>query len=221
MTEPAQKSDEEMATRLGDGNGRGMLVLMHTGRTTRQTLLGRVRDGNDDAASWRELDTMYREMLMRFCRARGLQHADAEDVIQQVFARLLHGLKAFEYDRAKGRFRDYLYRCVRNAIADWACCQRRAGCAVEGAEMDKAESQWAESFHQEWVNHHFRRAIVSVQQSVDAQSMEVLRSTLEGRIVKETAMALGMQEMAVYKAQQRMRDRLRTHIADQIAQEDA
>ncbi len=197
---------------------------MHTGRTTRGTLLNRVREGaeGDDAAAWRELDDTYREMLLRFCRSRGLQHADAEDVIQQVFGRLIDGLRRFEYDRSKGRFRDYLFRCTRNAISDWAGCQTRAGKAVvsDGAAALDTSPEWEESFRREWVDHHFRLAIDEVAKTADAQSMDVLRATLAGRTPKEIALTLGMQEMAVYKVQQRMRDRLRIRIAEQVAEED-
>lgn len=201
---------------------------MHTGRTTRGTLLHRVREGapggEADAAAWRELDETYREMLLRFCRSRGLQHADAEDVIQQVFARLIDGLRKFEYDRTKGRFRDYLFRCARNAISDWAGargCQSPPGSGVVPVSEVASESDWEESFRREWVDHHFRRALQEIEKSADAQSVEVLRSTLAGRSPKEIAATLGMQEMAVYKAQQRMRDRLKARIAEQVAEEDS
>jgi len=113
-----------------------MIVSLRSGRTTRATLLGRIRDGVDTAA-WRELDGVYREMLLRFCRSRGLQHADAEDVIQLVFVKLTVGLQRFEYDRTRGRFRDYLFRCVRSALSDWAACQSRSGSAVSLLEADR------------------------------------------------------------------------------------
>ncbi len=202
--------------------GLGYAGNMHTGQTTRGTLLGRIRDGTDEVAAWRELDSTYREMLLRFCRSRGLQHADAEDVVQQVFARLVNGLKKFEYDRSRGRFRDYVYRCVRNAISDWVGCQSRTVAGVVGlCGVVKEEQEWVDSFHQEWVDHHFRCAIAEVEKTADPQSIEVLRATLAGRTVKEVAVTLGMQEMAVYKVQQRMRDRLRARIAEQVAEEDS
>ncbi len=208
---------------------------MHTGRTTRGTLLHRVREGapggEADAAAWRELDDTYREMLLRFCRSRGLQHADAEDVIQQVFARLIDGLRKFEYDRTKGRFRDYLFRVrpQRNFVTglgpppppSGAGSRASRGRGVVPVSEVASESEWEESFRQEWVDHHFRRALQEIEKTADAQSVEVLRATLAGRSPKEIALTLGMQEMAVYKAQQRMRDRLKARIAEQVAEEDS
>lgn len=193
----------------------------HAGRTTRATLLERVREG-DDAAAWREFDGAYREMLLRFCRSRGLQHADAEDVIQLVFVRLTNGLRRFEYNPARGRFRDYLFRCVRSALSDWAGCQSRQSRAVclrdDGAIAGEDEIE--RTLEQEWVDHHYRLAIEHVLGTVEARSAEILRATLAGRAVSDIAAALGMQEMAVYKTQQRLRDRLRARIAEQVAAED-
>jgi RNA polymerase sigma-70 factor (ECF subfamily) len=197
-------------------------MARHAGQTTRGTLLERVREG-DDAAAWREFDAAYRDMLLRFCRSRGLQHADAEDVIQLVFVRLASGMRRFEYDPARGRFRDYLFRCVRSALSDWAACQRRAGSGVALLEDNSPEqlSDFARALEQEWVDHHFRLAIEEVSRTADPGAIEILRATLAGRSVRDIAHEMGMQEMAVYKAQQRLRDRLRARVAVQIAAEES
>jgi RNA polymerase sigma-70 factor (ECF subfamily) len=198
-----------------------MIVSLRSGRTTRATLLGRIRDGVDTAA-WRELDGVYREMLLRFCRSRGLQHADAEDVIQLVFVKLTVGLQRFEYDRTRGRFRDYLFRCVRSALSDWAACQSRAGSAVSLLEADRPDGRAdiGRALEQEWVDHHYRHAVDEVLRTAESRSANILRATLAGRSVRDIARELGMADMAVYKVQQRMRDRLRARIAAQVAAEE-
>lgn len=193
---------------------------MNSGQTTRGTLLQRVRQGAD-AEAWQELDGAYREMLLRFCRSRGLQHADAEDVIQMVFARLINGLRGFEYDRTRGRFRDYLFRCVRSAIADWARGQgRRSQALLAESEALEPAPAWALAFENEWIDHHYRSALAALAASVDASSLGVMEATLAGRTVKEIAGSMGMSEMAVYQARHRMKARLRERIAEQIADEE-
>lgn len=188
---------------------------------TSATLLLEVRDGGN-AGAWAQFEARYREMLVRFCRSLGVQHADAEDIIQSVFSKLLSGLKNFEYDPAKGRFRDYLFRCVRSGFSDWAARPKPLGWSVVsrdgGAPVDAEAS--CELFEREWMNHHYRMALGAVRQNVDASSIAVLEATLAGTPVPEIARSLGMGEQAVYKVQQRMRGYLKEQIARQVREED-
>jgi len=139
-----------------------------------------------------------------------------------VFARLIEGLRRFEYDRARGRFRDYLFRCVRSAIADWARCQEPSNNTVLLAEADAEQParSWSVAFENEWVDHHFRMALAGLAASVDASSVEVMQATLAGKTVKEIACSTGMNEMTVYQVRHRMKERLRRRIAEQISEEE-
>ncbi len=194
---------------------------MTIGTTTRASLLAKVRD-NADGEAWSQFETLYRDMLIRFCRSRGLQHADAEDVIQLVFTKLVSGLRNFEYDPAKGRFRDYLFRCVRSAISDWNRRPKPQALGVldSGNEPADNDAELATTFEREWVDHHYRIAIEQAKESCDPQSVHVFESTLAGKNVREIAAELSMTEAAVYKAQQRMKERLRALISAQVREED-
>lgn len=191
--------------------------------STRATLLSRVRDGAD-AQAWAQFDALYRQMLVRFCRSRGLQHADAEDAVQLVFSKLTTGIRTFEYRPARGRFRDYLFRCVRSAISDLLGCPRNVAGAVvhngESADPSGADADLAAAFEREWVDHHVRLALSVVAKRVDAQSMAALEASMSGRSVPRIAADLGMSADAVYKALQRMRARLREQVAAQIREEE-
>ena len=99
---------------------------------TRPSLLSRVRDGSDQAA-WREFEAKYRELLMRYCRARGLQQSDADDVRQLVMMNLAQSLRNFEYSPEKGRFRSYLGRVVRNSISRYFSRPNTADRALDTA----------------------------------------------------------------------------------------
>ena len=50
---------------------------------TRITLLARIRDGRDGDA-WQEFVQIYGPVVYRFARNRGLQDADAADLMQDV-----------------------------------------------------------------------------------------------------------------------------------------
>lgn len=210
---------------------------MRTDSTTRTTLLTRVRDTQDSAA-WVEFQERYRDMLLRFCRSRGLQFADAEDAVQIVFAKLAMGLRTFEYDPSKGRFRDYLFRCVKNAISDLKSRPSRDPAAVVRAAqllesdapspnrvgrdyaIDGDAGPGGSAWEREWVHHHYRLAIRIVGAHCEPRSVEVFNRALAGRSAQEIALELNMSEEAVHKAKQRMKDRLKEQITLQVREED-
>lgn len=195
--------------------------------TTPPSLLLRVRDPSDHAA-WREFDARYRELLIRYCRHRGIPYFEAEDIVQVVFAGLLRTLPRFTYQRERGGFRGYLYRCVSHAIFDWSQRpERRRNRVGNGGEQpfsspnaDKdpaAEALW----QREWENHHIRLAMETVRRTFDEKSAAIFERSISGATVAELAREFGMSEEAVYKARQRIRDRTTELIAKQIREEEA
>lgn len=199
-------------------------------QTTQPSLLVRIRDGSD-AAAWREFDHRYGELIARYARGRGLQPADAEDVRQMVMINLSKAMPRFEYSPQKGRFRYYLGRVVRNAIANWASRPNRASGSLDVYEADLAvnlrptgASDSAEPvdelWEQEWVRHHYRLAMQTVRLLHDPQSVEMFDRLLEGESVAEVAVAFRTTTQAVHKVKQRIRDRLTELIARQIREEE-
>ncbi|HRP62155.1 MAG TPA: sigma-70 family RNA polymerase sigma factor [Phycisphaerales bacterium] len=189
---------------------------------TRTTLFGRLRAA-DNATAWREFQSRYGGMLLRFCRSLGLQHADAEDAVQAVLSKLVAGLSTFQYDRNRGRFRDYLFRCARTAIFDLKSGQKRAANPVvhHNGDVHHAHDHALEAaFEREWVNHHYRLALMHVRASMDPRSIAVFEEALMNRPARQIAESMGMTENAVYKALQRVRDRLREQITRQVHEED-
>ncbi len=193
----------------------------HHANVTRASLLSRVRDGSDHAA-WREFDERYRELILRFCRRRGLQQADADDVAQTVLANLSKSLRGFEYDRSRGRFRDYLYRCVRGVLFERAARPRRDNAALSSrveAVLEGPDDEAAE-FEAEWVAHHYRLAIAAVRETFEARSVEIFDKSVAGASVADLAREHGMSEQAVHKVRQRIKARMEELIAAQIHEED-
>ena len=77
--------------------------------STRYTLLRRIRI-TDDRAAWTSFVDLYSPLVYRYCLRRGLQDADARDVVQEVFIRVGRGIERFEHDPARGQFRAWLGR---------------------------------------------------------------------------------------------------------------
>ena len=57
---------------------------MHHWPETNESLILRVKDPAD-AASWSDFLSIYRPVVVRMACGRGLQHADADDLAQQIF----------------------------------------------------------------------------------------------------------------------------------------
>ena len=51
---------------------------------TSARLIARIKDPGN-AAAWETFETIYRPVVFRIARAKGLQYADAADLVQQVF----------------------------------------------------------------------------------------------------------------------------------------
>jgi len=194
--------------------------------STNVSLLSRIRDRANDAA-WREFDGRYRELMLRYCRRKGLTQVDAEDVVQSTFAGLSDSLPRFTYDANRGRFRDYLYRCVRNEISRWAARPPVAPPPLfnDGGPLrpERGETCTAEVdalWEEEWVAHHYRRALATIRQTFDPRNVEMFDRSIAGANVELVAAEFGMTVQAVYKARKRIRDRMEELIAEQIREED-
>jgi RNA polymerase sigma factor (sigma-70 family) len=86
---------------------------------TSVSLIARVRD-RTDVESWREFYQFYHPLLTRYLRRLGLKEESVNDVIQDVFVRLLQALPKFELDGKRGRFRSYLWKLTYSGLVDEA-----------------------------------------------------------------------------------------------------
>lgn len=193
---------------------------------TNASLLSRLRDPGDQQA-WGEFDGRYRELLLRFCIRRGLPFPDAEDVVQRVFTNLSVALHDFEYDPARGRFRDYLHRVAKNAISEWAS-RTKTHRATLSIHNDRGEAEAVAlaatedvAWEEEWVAHHYRMAMITVRASFEIQSVQIFERTLAGVSVEQLAREFSTTPEAVYQLRHRIRLRLRELIDQQIREEDA
>src|SRR5262245_49664169 len=82
---------------------------------TRASLLVRIRDGRDHEA-WGQFVELYAPVVYGFARKRGLQDADAADVMQDVLRSVASAADRLNYDPSRGTFRGWLYTVARNKV---------------------------------------------------------------------------------------------------------
>lgn len=190
---------------------------------TRPSLLARVQDSADHDA-WREFDATYCDLVLGYCRSRGLQPADAEDVRQLVMMSLSRVLSGWEYRRERGRFRAYLGCVVRNAVARYFGRQPRGDVQLETAIRavlaDPAEPEVDVLWEREWVRHHYRRAMMTIRETFSERSVRVFERLLEGAPVPRVAVEFESTEQAVHQVKQRIKTRMSTLIAEQLREEE-
>jgi RNA polymerase sigma-70 factor (ECF subfamily) len=193
-----------------------------SGETTSGSLLLRVRNASDTAA-WLEFENRYSELIRRYCARRGIKSADIDDISQLVWVDLARRLRGFEYDAAKGRFRGYLGRVVQNAISRHFARDKRNVLALDDVvhtaiadDSDDVDKAW----DQEWVDHHYRLAMQTIERTFEETSVALFKRLLAGATVAQVAADLGMTVAAVTQAKHRIRVRMKDLIAWQIREED-
>jgi RNA polymerase sigma factor (sigma-70 family) len=186
---------------------------------TRVTLLGRLRAAPDDPAAWSEFVEWYGGKIYAWCRAWGLQEADAQDVTQEVFLNLSVRMHHFRYD-PRGSFRAWLKTLTRHAWQDYLEKQRRLGrgsgsdsvmerlAAVEA--QDDLARRLVEAFDQELL----REAAARVRLRVEPRTWEAFHLlAIEGRSGAEVAQRLQMKVATVFVARSKVQRMLREELS--------
>jgi RNA polymerase sigma-70 factor (ECF subfamily) len=111
---------------------------------TRASLLGRLRgNGSQDATvweqSWLEFDQLYRPVLQRYARSRGVAEHEADDLCQNILIAVRKAMDTFEYNPSRCRFQSWLFTVARNHIVSHLRRGSRGTVLVAGEEALMAE----------------------------------------------------------------------------------
>jgi RNA polymerase sigma-70 factor (ECF subfamily) len=181
---------------------------------TRRTLLARVRDAGDLPA-WAEFHGLYAPLLLRYARALGLARDDAEEVRDACLEVLARRMRSFDYRPDRGRFRTWLYRIVRDKVAD--LLRRRAPRRADTALLARLEDPSSDPdarYEAAWRRQELRRALARALRSVSPRDARAFLLLLRGELgVPEVGGALGINANQVYKAKSRVLARVRAALA--------
>jgi len=185
---------------------------------TRASLLVRIQSSHDEDA-WREFVTIYRPVVYRLARQRGLQDADAEDLAQRVLIAVQRAIGNWKADPAKGRFRFWLARIAQNAIIN-ALTRRPPDAATGGTSIrellekqPEPDQHTQDSLQREYRRSLFRWAAERILPEFRDGTWEAFwLTTVEGMGVEEAGRALGKSLGAIYAARSRVMRRLKDEI---------
>ena len=182
---------------------------------TQPSLLVRIRDRADNDA-WARFVEIYGPLIYGFVRKRGLQDADAVDLVQDVLRSVAGAISRLEYDPARGKFRAWLFTIVKNRLRNTLKVQarRESGSGDSAVAEQIANEPAPDDWQVQWEADHQRRlfgwASEQVQAEVEDRTWQAFRKTaVDGSSGKEVARELNMSVAAVYLAKSRVMARLK------------
>ncbi len=187
--------------------------------TTRPSLLVRLRNPMDERA-WAEFVEIYGPLIRQLAQRRGLQDADAADLVQEVFRAVAGAIERYDPDPARGTFRGWLSTIARNLIVNLLNAQRRHPRGTGDTEMQHLlEAQPSPNleesvqFDVEYQRRLLHWAAERIRDEFSRPAWEAFWKTgVEGRPPDEAARALGLTVGTVYQYKSRVVARLRREI---------
>src|SRR5262245_31487158 len=178
-------------------------------------LLEGVRAG--DGAAWQRLAQLYAPLVYHWCRRRGLQASDAEDLVQEVFRVVIARIADFRRDRRGHTFRGWLWGFTRNKLGDWIRHQKPRESA--GASQRLLENLPAhepdDSGQTDAIGSLYQRAVDSIRPDFSERTWQAFwRVVIEDQSADAVARDLAMTRNAVYVAKSRILRRLRETLGE-------
>jgi len=194
---------------------------------TRASLLVQLRTGSNHIA-WQEFVKLYGPVIYGFARKRGLQDADAADLMQDVMRSVSAAIGRLDYDRQQGTFRGWLFTITRNKIFNFLSARR---IRPQGSG-DSATNQLLNSHPDEedgsaaWEMEYQRRLASLAMEQIKSEFQDntwraFWLTSVEGASAAEVSKQLGLSPGAIYVAKSRVLARLKEAVETIRQQEDS
>ena len=187
---------------------------------TRDSLLVQVQDPANREA-WERFARIYLPVIVRIARARGLQHADAQDLSQQVLMAVASAIGDWNKRDDSTRFRHWLSRVTKNAILN-ALMRRPRDQAVGGTSVEELlraavdrDGATTALIETELRRELYLLAAERVKVEFRFDSWQAFELSIAGDLtIEEVAAQLGKSVGAIYTARSRIMFRLREVISE-------
>ncbi len=216
--------------------------------TTHWSLVGAAgADGISQSRAKEALEELCRSYwypLYAFVRSRGYSAADAQDLTQAFFARIIETRGFASADRARGRFRSYLLGAMKHFLAnEWHRSQtQKRGGGVQIIEFDALdpEGRYAQEaqqpddpdylFDRQWALQIVTAALRTLRDEMTeagkGEQFEALKGSLTGQdvlpqeqIAAQLGISTGAVKVAVHRLRLCYRELLRAAIAETVSNE--
>ncbi len=184
---------------------------------TSPTLLGHLRQDPTDQAAWAEFVTRYSGLIYGWCQRWNVQHADAQDVTQEVLLRLAKKIQTFVYDPTRS-FRGWLKTLTQHALHDFLADRDLARPAGGDSKEDPLHQVAAREDLLARLNEAFDlelldEATARVRLRVEPHTWEAFRLTaLDGLSGAAAAEQLGVPVATVFKAKSNVQKMLQAEL---------
>ena len=194
--------------------------------TTKKSLLKKVRAG--DEISWKEFYDAYKPLILLCGKDCNLTPDENEELVQQVMTEVFQknilekyeidkvpDHIVFKYDPARGRFRHYLKKIIRNHAIN-LYHKRRAFSPLEAVNDGDVTTvcDWDSLWEEEWKHHLLNMALIELKGEVQPDTFVAFEMyALQNKPVNEVADFLNMSVSAIYTAKSRCIAELKKIIA--------
>jgi RNA polymerase sigma factor (sigma-70 family) len=193
---------------------------------TRASLLLQLRDGSNHDA-WLEFTRLYGPVVYGFARKRGLQDADAADMMQDVLRLVSTSIGRLDYNRNQGTFRGWLFTITRNKVFNFLSARR----VRPRSSGDSSTNRLLETHpdpnegSDEWEMEYQRRvasiAMERVKSEFQTNTWQAFWLTaVEGVSAADVARQIGISSGAIYVAKSRVLARLKEEVELMRRQEE-
>jgi RNA polymerase sigma-70 factor (ECF subfamily) len=190
---------------------------------TSLSLLQRIRNG--DAAGWRRAVELYTPLVYHWCKRRGVEGADADDVLQEVFQAAAESIGTFRRERAGDTFRGWLRAIARHKVLAYWRNRSRQPDAQGGSSAlrriqevpDSADEAAEDAADADQMSALFHRALGLLRGEFEPRTWQAFwRTAVDSQSSSDVGKELGMTPNAVRMARSRVLHRLREELGDLV-----